>query len=1084
MRSIFTFSISFLILSSSLFAQTGPGGVGSSATNQLWLDANRITGLTSGSRVNPWVDVSGNGNNATQSLATRNRPFYITNVLNSKPVVRFDGVDDFLQTPSIPALNTNQLTWFMVSSAVNNQTGVLIRSSYTGGSSSAANSLMWGTFLSTNNNSYNSNARSADNINSPQVNLGYQGGFNILSTVWRGSTSQLEGYRNGSLSGTDNNATANPTGHQYIRIGANSGNLGLYLAGDVAEAIVYSMELNQAQRVIVDNYLAAKYGLTMSGNDRYAFDATHGNEVAGIGQESGSGNYTARGTGIVTVSNPTLADGQYFLFGHNNTALSSTQTTDVPTSGSVRLTRTWRASNTGGIGTVDVSFNLTGITFGDPADYRLLVDDDGTFANATEISTGMSYDAGTNTVTFAGASIPDGRFFTLSTGAIVSVNTGNWNTASTWSCNCVPTTANNVKINNPHTVTANTDAGVDSLTILNGGTLLITNATVFTALGGITNNGTFNASGTSEVVLSGTDNQTLSGSGIFDFFGLTLNNGPKSIDQVLDVNGNLTINNPATLDLNGFDVHLAGNLNATTAIPFFNNTGTFVFNGFPPQTVNASGTIAFFNVSSDNVTVVELASGAYTVNGALEVKNGSTFNVNGRMTILSDASRTGIIGEVNGTLGGSLTVQRFLSARDSGYVELSSPITNSTIADWDAELYMYGVGGSDGGGVGTATTVYTYSEAAWDYVRVTSQATALTPGKGFDVFLTTNTGTLGDFLGATLTTVGPANQGTISLSSPAITNVNDGWNLVGNPYAAFINWSTVQAASTNIAANYQVYDDVIRNFRTFGGGTEIAPGHGFWIEATGAPTLTFTETAKTFSAGSTFMKKTDPFAGIKLTLSNDQDPYAHIFKVELNNDASEERDNYDASFRKTRDPRSPSITTALKDGRKLVLTAVPAEETVQIPLQVNTGRSGKFKFTCEGLQNYPEYTAFLIDNQLNTKTKLNKSNVVTFNAENSNQNERFELVLTKNEASLASITPVAPVILERTQDQYFVTMDNLLEEKATVYLHNSLGQMIDQSITIVKGQKVPVHVPDSKQIYLVTLVTESGKTFHAKVSPY
>lgn len=1078
MKTSYLYLLLLLIFSFVSYGQTGPGGVGSQSSNPMWYDANRLTGYSNNAPVSSWIDLSGNNNNASQGSSTR-RPLYIANSLNGKASLLFDGTD-YLQTSSITGLNTNQLYWILVAKTNNTTvTDYFLSSAY-----GTPSNFIWGTFFEANNQ-YRSFGQSSTNAYKA-VNHGSPSGFNILSANWLGNTGTLNGYVNGTLSSTATGVNKVPSGHIFSRIGSRTdgGTTGTFLLqGNIAEIIAFSYNPSSAERIIVDSYLGAKYGLTVT-NDKFAFDATHGEEVAGIGKEADGANTTARGTGIVTVTNNSLSNGQYFLFGHNNIALTATQSIDVPASGALRLSRTWRASNTGNVGSVDVSFNLTGITFGDPTDYRLLIDADGVFSNATEVTSGMSYNAATNTLSFTGVSIPDGSYFTLATGAIVSVATGNWNTASTWSCNCVPTTSNNVKINNPHVVTANSNAGVDSLTILNGGTLLITNNAVFTVMGGIANNGSFTGSGSSEVVLASTASQPLSGSGVYDFFSLTLNNSAKSINQVLDVNGNLTLNNPATLDLNGFDVHLAGNLTSTTATPFIDNTGTFVFNGFPPQSANVTGTVAFFNVSADNVTTVDLAGGSYTVSGALEVKNGSTLNANGRLTILSDATRTGIIGQVNGAITGSVTVQRFLSGRDSGYVELSSPVQNSTIADWDAELYMYGVGGPDGSGPSTATTVYTYSESLWDYVRVSSTATALTPGKGFDVYLTTNTGTLGAFQGATLTTGGTPNQGTISLSPPSITNVNDGWNLVGNPYAAFINWSTVLSASTNIAANYQIYDDQIRNFRTFGAGTEIAPGHGFWIEATGNPTLTFTEPSKTFSANSIFMRRQDPFAGIKVTLTNDEDPYAHIFKVEINKDASSERDDFDATYLRSRDPRSPHITTTLSDGRKLVLTSVPAEEEIRIPLQIYTGRTGIFKLNVDGTTNYPGYHTYLIDYKSNTKVKVKDNKEFTFDASSVHINERFELLLTKDDSGIDAVSASTPVIIERNNGVYFVTMDNVADEFATVTVRNTLGQLISETKTIVKGDRMQLVVPDATQVYVVTMTTASGKTIHSKVAPF
>jgi hypothetical protein len=62
----------------------------------LWLDASKITGLNDGDVVTQWDDASGLENHATQSTTSR-KPLYKINIINGRPVVRSDGVDDCLE---------------------------------------------------------------------------------------------------------------------------------------------------------------------------------------------------------------------------------------------------------------------------------------------------------------------------------------------------------------------------------------------------------------------------------------------------------------------------------------------------------------------------------------------------------------------------------------------------------------------------------------------------------------------------------------------------------------------------------------------------------------------------------------------------------------------------------------------------------------------------------------------------------------------------------------------------------------------------------------------------------------------------
>src|SRR3990172_6088908 len=64
------------------------------ATAQHWLKAD--AGVTlAGTAVSQWADQSGNSRNATQGTAS-SQPTLVSNALNGKPALSFDGVNDFM----------------------------------------------------------------------------------------------------------------------------------------------------------------------------------------------------------------------------------------------------------------------------------------------------------------------------------------------------------------------------------------------------------------------------------------------------------------------------------------------------------------------------------------------------------------------------------------------------------------------------------------------------------------------------------------------------------------------------------------------------------------------------------------------------------------------------------------------------------------------------------------------------------------------------------------------------------------------------------------------------------------------------
>ena len=55
--------------------------------------------------------------------------------------------------------------------------------------------------------------------------------------------------------------------------------------GEIAEVIIYNNLINNAQRIIIANYLSSKYDIPIPLTaEKYSFDASYGNDVAGIGR--------------------------------------------------------------------------------------------------------------------------------------------------------------------------------------------------------------------------------------------------------------------------------------------------------------------------------------------------------------------------------------------------------------------------------------------------------------------------------------------------------------------------------------------------------------------------------------------------------------------------------------------------------------------------------------------------------------------------------------------------------------------------------------------------------------------------------
>lgn len=399
-----------------LSAQTGPGGVGDNTSNLFWLDANEITGFLDGDDLDTWVDVSGNGLDLTQPVANLT-PEYRTGIINGYPVVRFNKtIGDYgrLRRTGLATFPTTAITTFIVNSNVGQATDAQL--SY----ASAGNNNDFLLFSSDNLNIY----RGGNTASGQAVN---DGNWHIIDVNWRSSDGDTRLWLDGSqVFVTTHQTGTSITANGCMAIAGEQDAIdGAYVAGqahlgDFAEVLVYNFSLNTAQRIIVANYLAAKYNIAMTGNDYFAYEATHSIDVAGIGRETAAATHTsAMSDDILQISNPSGldADQEYLLFGHDDGDVTTTWTTvEAPNGGAdvERLGREWRFCEINGdVGTVDILIDVNTLPVL-PAGhtlYGVMVDSDGDFSTGATVYE-VALVAGTQ-YQVSGVNIADGDYVAI-----------------------------------------------------------------------------------------------------------------------------------------------------------------------------------------------------------------------------------------------------------------------------------------------------------------------------------------------------------------------------------------------------------------------------------------------------------------------------------------------------------------------------------------------------------------------------------------------------------------------------------------------------------------------------------------------
>lgn|GEM_PF-712808 len=179
--------------------------------------------------------------------------------------------------------------------------------------------------------------------------------------------------------------------------------------GNLSELIIYTGPVSGTARSQVFSYLAMKYGVSLAGdyvssagstiwdaaaNGSYGSGSLNYNHfVFGLGKDNTSGLNVVQsnsqstagvsGAGNIVLANPSaLADQSFLLVGSSNAGFAQIGTNlPLAAAGSQRLATQWLVQSAGAIGTVDLSFDFTGIgttgTIGSTSDFRLIVDNDG-----------------------------------------------------------------------------------------------------------------------------------------------------------------------------------------------------------------------------------------------------------------------------------------------------------------------------------------------------------------------------------------------------------------------------------------------------------------------------------------------------------------------------------------------------------------------------------------------------------------------------------------------------------------------------------------------------------------------------------
>ncbi|MBT6915850.1 MAG: T9SS type A sorting domain-containing protein, partial [Flavobacteriales bacterium] len=407
--------------------------------------------------------------------------------------------------------------------------------------------------------------------------------------------------------------------------------------------------------------------------------------------------------------------------------------------------------------------------------------------------------------------------------------------------------------------------------------------------------------------------------------------------------------------------------------------------------------IAELQVSNtDGLTLA--TGGSYGVSEGLFLTGGSITN-SGTFTLTSDATSTGHIAQVNGSnsIIGTLNVERFRSARAADWSTIGNSGVTTDLEDLDDDIFMSGIDGSDGyatseGGGGGFVSIAYFDNTTDAYVVPGSTSDNFEHGRGYEVWLGDNLTTWG---AQAWTLDGTVNVATANLSVNA---AGGGWNLLANPFPAFLDFSTINTNNSKIQHDeWWYYDADLASYNSNGTGVDIPPGQGFWIDwSSGTNTLNLDISSDIIDLSSSTHYKTDEKEELRIGIRQDSSIFGSAVFLRKDQMAFAGVDENDLTPLRLPDPRS-SLLVIEYAGEDMMLNYVSdVEDHIEIPMRFEAGLPGDYTMSFKGLDYFEDYQCInIIDEKDGKQIEITPSTSLKVRIGESLSERKFKLLLSK-----------------------------------------------------------------------------------------
>ena len=420
---------------------------------------------------------------------------------------------------------------------------------------------------------------------------------------------------------------------------------------------------------------------------------------------------------------------------------------------------------------------------------------------------------------------------------------------------------------------------------------------------------------------------------------------------------------------------------------------------------------------------------------------------------------------VSGSSTGNITYNRNLGTEN--WYLVSSPVAGETYEDAYVTANSLAINGTN-----NAIGSYVPADDSWSYMQTGDTAANFIAGQGYSVRRETGQGA-GDI----------SFTGTINTASVETSSLAAGFNLIGNPYTSFVNSATFLGATTSSNLDQSqiwLWNQASGTYevKTLGEAWILAPGQGFFVNATSTGTVTFAESNQSAQGTDTFLR-TNSWTEVKLLMTDgEKNRFTKLYFTDnatTGFDAGWEGEVFGGIQNEI------DVFTHLVEesqGKKYQVQSLPLSdlESSIIPVGVTVEAGKTATFSIENTNVPSNINVYIEDKQDNSFTLLEEDANFSFTPENNLDGiGRFYIHTTTSSLSADDFG------FNNTLSIYTSSRENLRvvgvqNGTANIQLYNILGKEVLKSSFEGNGVNDIALPKLNSGVYIVKIATETGTT--------